>query len=72
MLTKRIIPVLVVLGRHLDRVAQHDVVLELDALGDFPVADIQTGYDSFGQHYLPPHLLKFSSNLRPMRPERSG
>ena len=57
--------------RHLDRVAEVDIALELDALGDLAVPNVEAGDYALGQH-LPSHLAKFSSSLSPIRPERSG
>ena len=57
--------------RQFDGIAQIDVVLKPDALGDLAVADVETRDDAFCQHE-PSHLLKFSRSRSPSRPERSG
>ena len=52
---------------HLDRIAEIDVVLELDALRDTPVADIEAGNNALRQH--DSHSF---SNSRPILPDFSG
>src|SRR5580704_3179937 len=59
---------IIVVTRHRDRVADVDVGEELDALGDFAVADIEARDNSFREHRQPLIRQKLSSSLRPAAP----
>src|SRR5690606_20520519 len=70
-------PVAVIGAAHFHRIAQIDVALELDALGDLSIADVQAYDDAPGQHdpdlavpsdEAPSHSQKFFSSARPHFP----